>query len=82
MTNASNALRPATGDRRLRVRSAARSSDRKSINTDAAEAIVPKLSMYNYNTEIDDQIENDEMKAEENISIPLLKGTPNLLRIE
>ncbi|KAL3998297.1 hypothetical protein ACH3XW_14485 [Acanthocheilonema viteae] len=71
--NAPNALRPATGDRRPRVRSATRPGDKKSTNTDVAEEIAPKLSIHSWNTERDNQIENHEKKIEEDIDLPLLK---------
>ncbi|EJW87964.1 hypothetical protein WUBG_01122 [Wuchereria bancrofti] len=71
--SAPNALRPATGDRRPRVRSTIRPTDQKSTNIDVAEGNVPKLSVHSCITEKDDGTEN-EMKAEqEDIGLFLLK---------
>uniref|UniRef100_A0A1I7VML8 DUF4457 domain-containing protein n=1 Tax=Loa loa TaxID=7209 RepID=A0A1I7VML8_LOALO len=72
--NAPNTLRPVTGDRKSRVRSTARCSDKQSTNTDIAEETVPKRCVCSCSTKRKDRKENDETKAkQEGIDLPLLK---------
>lgn len=72
MTSAPNASRPATGDRKPRVRSTIRSDDRKSTDIDVDKEIISRRS---WNRERDDQVENDKIKAEQGDNLPLLKGS-------
>lgn len=81
MLNAQDVLRPVTGDRRSRVRSTTRSSDRKSTNANLEETI-PERSVCSCSKEREGKMESDETKAEpEDNGLPLLKGTANLSKI-
>uniref|UniRef100_A0A915PT46 KATNIP domain-containing protein n=1 Tax=Setaria digitata TaxID=48799 RepID=A0A915PT46_9BILA len=73
MLSASSILRPATGDRRQRIRSTARCNDRKSENAAVVEEKIPKISALTCSTEIYDKTENNEAKKYEDIELPLLK---------
>ncbi|VDK54424.1 unnamed protein product, partial [Gongylonema pulchrum] len=73
-------VRPFTGDRKQRVRSATRSSDRKPSSARAADEMASKLSVVATSTDDhsvdkgETKRESEEKKEEENMDIPLLKG--------
>lgn len=77
--NAPNALRPTTGDRK--PRNTMRSSDQKSTNNEIVEETFLKLSVLSSSTE-GEKKNNDAMKIEQGVDLPLLKGIVNFKRTE